>query len=87
MGLGLPALPMEGFLRTSVGELGAFAFGGRLERVLVELTDQPPSDHRWLGGDIYTPPLPEGEGGIKESWDCPMTNPNLNYSHGMECHD
>jgi len=39
------------------------------------------------GGDIYTPPLPEGEGGIKESWDCPMTNPNLNYSHGMECHD
>ena len=39
------------------------------------------------GGDIYTPPLPEGEVGIKESWDCPMTNPNLNYSHGMECHD
>ena len=38
-------------------------------------------------GETFIPPLPEGEGGIKESWDCPMTNPNLNYSHGMECHD
>ena len=38
-------------------------------------------------GETFIPPLPEGEGGIKESWDCPMTNLNLNYSHGMECHD
>ena len=34
----------------------------------MELADQPPSGHRWLGGDIYSPPLPRGGRGFEASW-------------------